>query len=68
MEGLSVVAITYYGSQLVSYLAKGAKAYALPASPEVITAISIPVIATLVALSLRRLHRKLAAEESVDAA
>ena len=64
VEGLSVVAITYYGSQLVSYLAKGGKPYLGPVSPDVVTAISIPVIAGLVALGLRRMRRSLAAEEA----
>jgi len=62
VEGLSIVAITYYASQLVQYLAKGVK-HLLPLSPEAITAISIPLIAGLVALGLRRMRRKLAAEE-----
>lgn len=63
VEGLSVVAITYYGSQLVQYLAKGVKDYLHPATPEVVTAASIPLIAGLVALGLRRMRRQLAAEE-----
>ena len=63
VEGLSVVAITYYGSQLVQYLAKGAKDYIAPVTPEVATAVSIPIIAGLVALGLRRMHRQLAAED-----
>ena len=63
VEGLAVVAITYYGSQLVQYLAKGAKDVIVPATPEVVTAASIPLIAGLVALGLRRLRRQLAAED-----
>lgn len=62
VEGLSIVAITYYASQLVQYLAKGMKDL-LPASPETITAISIPLIAGLAALGLRRMRHKLAVEE-----
>lgn len=62
VEGLSVVAITYYGSQLVNYLAKGAKGIIAPATPELVTAISIPVIAGLVALGLRRMRKALASE------
>lgn len=54
VEGLSIVAITYYGSQLVNYLAKGAKGVLAPLTPEHITAIAIPVIAGLVHLGLRR--------------
>ena len=64
VEGLSVVAITYYGSQLVNYLAKGGKYYLGPATPELVTALSIPVIAGLVALGLHRMRRSLAAEEA----
>lgn len=66
VEGLSVVAITYYGSQLVQYLAKGGKDYIAPASPEMVTAVSIPLIAGLVALGLRRMRRALAAEEAAQ--
>ena len=62
VEGLSVVVITYYGSQLVQYLAKGTKALH-HLDTDMITAISIPVIAGVVAWGTRRLRRKLAAEE-----
>jgi uncharacterized membrane-anchored protein len=63
VEGLSVVAITYYASQLVHYLAKGLKP-ALPwLSPEVATAAAIPPIALAVALGLSRMRRRVAAEE-----
>lgn len=54
VEGLSIVAITYYGSQLVHYLAKGAKSVLIPVTPEQVTAIAIPIIAVLVHLGLRR--------------
>lgn len=63
VEGLSVVAITYYASQLVQYLAKGTKHWLEPLSPEGITAASIPIIAAFVALGLKRMHKALAAEE-----
>ncbi len=63
VEGLSVVAITYYASQLVNYMAKGGKAYIAPATPEIVTAVSIPVIAVLVGLGLRRMRKALAAED-----
>ncbi len=60
VEGLSVVAITYYASQLVNYMSKGAKSLLGPLTPEVITAVSIPIIAGVVALGLRRMHHQLA--------
>lgn len=65
VEGLSVVAITYYGSQLVQYLAKGAqKSFAPALSPEIAAAVAIPLIAGLVALGIRRMRRALTAEEN----
>ena len=64
VEGLSVVVLTYYGSQLVQYLAKGTKDLH-HASTDVITAISIPLIAGLVAWGMHRMRRKLTAEEGV---
>ena len=63
VEGLSVVAITYYASQLVNYVAKGAKDFIAPATPEVLTALSIPVIAGLVYMGLRRMRKLLGKEE-----
>ena len=67
VEGLSIVAITYYGSQLVHYLAKGAAAWIAPVRPEVVTAVAIPTIAGLVFLGLRRMRREVASEaEKID--
>ena len=62
VEGLSVVVLTYYGSQLVQYLAKGSKELH-HLNSDVITAVSIPLIAGLVFWATRRLRRKLNAEE-----
>ena len=62
VEGLSVVVLTYYGSQLVQYIAKGTKELH-HLNTDVITAASIPVIAGLVAWGTRRMPKKLAAEE-----
>lgn len=62
VEGLSVVVLTYYGSQLVQYLAKGTKEFH-HLNTDVITAISIPVIAGLVAWGTHQMRKKLAAEE-----
>lgn len=62
VEGLSVVVLTYYGSQLVQYLAKGTKELH-HLNADAITAISIPVIAGVVAWGTRRMRKKLAAEE-----
>ena len=63
VEGLSVVVLTYYSSQLVQYLAKGTKELH-HLNTDVITAVSIPIIAGLVAWGTRRMRKKLAAEEA----
>lgn len=61
VEGLSVVVLTYYGSQLVQYLAKATKDLH-HLNTDVITGISIPVIAGLVAWGTHRMRKKLSAE------
>jgi len=63
VEGLSVVVLTYYGSQLVQYLAKGTKDLH-HLNTDLITAASIPIIAGLVAWGTRRMRKKLAAEDA----
>lgn len=63
VEGLSVVAITYYASQLVHYMAAGAEHWLDPLTPEIITAVAIPVIASFVALGLSRMRKALAVHE-----
>lgn len=65
VEGLSVVVLTYYGSQLVQYIAKGTKELH-HINTDVITAVSIPVIAGLVAWGTRRMRKKLSAEEGIQ--
>jgi uncharacterized membrane-anchored protein len=57
VEGLSVAAITYYVVGLLGYAAKGLHELGLPADPTVVTAISIPVVAVVVALGVRRIRR-----------
>ncbi|GGH50669.1 hypothetical protein GCM10010975_03760 [Comamonas phosphati] len=59
VEGLSVAAITYYITGLISYLAKGGQKLGWPWSPESTAAVAIPVVALSVWWSLRRLHHKL---------
>lgn len=62
VEGLSIAAITYYGSQLVQYLTKGGK-YLFPTlSPEIATAISIPIIAVVALFGIKRMRKALAEE------
>ena len=64
VEGLSVAAVTYYIVGLISYLAEGLEGIAFLPSHGVITAISIPIVAILVALGVRRIRR--AVEHQVE--
>ena len=57
VEGLSVAAVTYYGAGLVGYLSKGMKAAGVNLAPDLMVAISIPLIALAVWLGIQRLHR-----------
>ena len=59
VEGLSVVAISYYMVGLCGYVAKAGKAAGLPINPDVATGLAVPVVVLLVALALRRLHHQL---------
>ncbi len=59
VEGLSVVAISYYMVGLCSYVAKAGKSAGLPINPDIATGIAVPVIVLVVALALRRLHHQI---------
>ncbi|MBK1614369.1 hypothetical protein CKO44_12915 [Rubrivivax gelatinosus] len=63
VEGLSMAAIVYYAAGLVGYVVKGGKAAGLPLDPELIVGLSIPVLAGLAFLVLRRTRRHLASGE-----
>jgi uncharacterized membrane-anchored protein len=58
VEGLSVVAISYYSIGLVSYAGKALKAAGVPLNPDVLTGAMIPVLIGAVWLGLRRMHNK----------
>ncbi len=59
IEGLSVAAIVYYVAGLVGYSAKALKSAGLHIDPEITVGVTIPIIAVLCLLALRRTHRKL---------
>lgn len=59
VEGLSVVAISYYVLGLVGYAAKAAKASGLPVHPEVAVGVAVPVVLGLVWIGVRRIRRAL---------
>ncbi len=58
VEGLSVVAISYYSIGLVAYLGKAIKAAGVPVNPDIATGFMIPVIIGVVWMGLRRMHRQ----------
>ena len=59
VEGLSVAAITYYIVGLISYVAKAGHGWGWPFSAESSAAVAIPLVALMVWLLMRRLHREL---------
>ena len=59
VEGLSVVAISYYLAGLGSYLSKAAKSAGVPINTDIATGLMVPVIVVVVWLGLRRLHRQM---------
>jgi uncharacterized membrane-anchored protein len=59
VEGLSVVAVSYYLIGLISYAIKGVKAFGWSVNQDIVTGILLPLIGIGVWLSLRKLHKKL---------
>ena len=60
VEGLSVVAISYYLVGLVAYLIKAAKSRGLAIDADLATGISVPVVVLLVWYGIRRARRVIA--------
>lgn len=60
VEGLSVAAITYYTVGLIGYLGKGLKASGWAVEVDVLTGWSIPVVALIVALGVRKIRKSVA--------
>jgi uncharacterized membrane-anchored protein len=65
VEGLSVAAVTYYIVGLVGYAAKGLKGVGWTLNPDVMVGISIPLVALMVALGIRRIHRGVAPKSGI---
>ena len=57
VEGLSVAAVSYYVVGLIGYLAKGTSLFGAAAKPELVTALSVPLVVAMVWLFVRRLRR-----------
>ena len=66
VEGLSVVAISYYLLGLVLYAAKGLKGAGLPLNPDLAALAALPVIVGAVILGVRRLRRALGHGEDAE--
>ncbi len=62
VEGLSIAAVTYYIVGLVGYAAKAFKAAGGHVDPDLVMGISIPIIAALMALGLRKVRQAVAHE------
>ncbi len=60
VEGLSVAAVTYYIVGLVKYLADGLADSGWLVDPGIVTAVSIPLVAALVYLAVRKVRRSVA--------
>lgn len=67
VEGLSVVAISYYSIGLISYVAKAVKSWGWPVNPDVLTGALIPVVACTVWLGLRRMHKRVGKRHAAQA-
>ena len=63
VEGLSVAAITYYGTSLVNYLAKGLKSAGWPVPVDLVTGLTIPLLAIALIIGIKRLRRRLARQD-----
>lgn len=63
VEGLSIVAITYYASSVIGHFASGLEGVGVHLSGEVIGGLSVPVVALLAWLGLRKVHHQLARKE-----
>ncbi|NRR30495.1 DUF3422 domain-containing protein [Oxalobacteraceae bacterium] len=59
VEGLSVVAISYYLLGLVGYAGKAMKATNLPVNPDILTGMMVPLVTVGVWYCLRKLHKQL---------
>lgn len=62
VEGLSVVAISYYLLGLIGYALKSARGFHLPVDPETVPGLTLPVVAGLVWWGVHRFKRRLKRE------
>ena len=60
VEGISMVAITYYAASIVGKFAEALHAYGIKINPELVEGVSIPFILIIIALNTQRIHRIIA--------
>jgi uncharacterized membrane-anchored protein len=56
VEGISMVAITYYAANLIGKLAQALHIVGLKINPELVEGVSIPIILLLTAIVIKRVH------------
>ncbi len=66
VEGLSIAAISYYVVGLAGIMFKSIHAVGIGISPELATGLSIPVVLLAVSLLLRRIRRRITADEHLS--
>ncbi len=66
VEGLSVAAVTYYVVGLVGILAGGLVALGVGVDKSLVMGLSIPFVAAVTYLGIRRLRRRISEEEAVE--
>ncbi len=64
VEGLSVVAISYYALGLIGYVLKALKPFGLPLSPAVVQGAVLPVVMGAIWLGVRHLRRHIGHKEN----
>ena len=64
VEGLSVVAISYYLVGLVAYLAKAVKSRGLPVDPDLVAGLAVPAVLLVVWLGVKRIRRMVAGDRA----
>jgi len=60
VEGISMVAITYYAASLIGKIAEALHIFGWKVNPELIEGISIPFILIIIAISIKRIHKIIA--------
>ena len=60
VEGISIVAITYYAASLIGKIAEALHALGWHVNPEFVEGVSIPFILVIIAISTKRIHKIIA--------